>query len=328
MNRDLFIEFASRSGEFHFRQRLPELPARVGRSLQNDFVIDDPYVAASHLEIDIDPDRPGKLLVRDLGSINGMFLAGRRVKEAPLNAGEILHFGHTTLRLRLPDEAVAAERVDTFASRGFSFATGIVLTLLLVVLSVLEKPLSQFNEIVARDWMITVLGPLAVALFWATLWAMPTRIFSGRAQFGAHLAIGGWGLLGIELSGLLLGMAAYAFSAPLLAQLATPAYFAIGVWALSRHLSLAQLRWPRANFPLALLVALIPLTMWMLSNWERRHSLVDEPVLTRLYPPALRVAPSTDIDHFIAHVGALRAAVDAQRTQGEDSDLYDGMPEE
>lgn len=319
MNRDLYLEFASRSGEFQFRQRLLSLPATVGRSLQNDFVLDDPYVAASHIEISANPDDPGELLIRDLGSRNGLFLDDRRVQLARVRPGQMVRLGHTTLRVRSPDEAVAPERIDAFASQAFSLSAGATLVALIALVAIAQTPLNQFNEIGAKAWMVSVLGPLGLVLGWSALWAMLTRLFSGRAQFGAHLAIAAWTILAIEVSSQLIGLSAYALSWSWLAPFGTPAAFALVGWALFRHLSLAQLRWPHANRALAILLLALPLSLWLISNWETRRSLLGDPLVSTTYLPALRVVSGRTPEDFVAAIGKLRPAVDAQAAEAQEA---------
>lgn len=312
MNSDLYIEFASRSGEFHFRQRLLALPATVGRSLANDFVLDDPYVAASHLEISADPEAPGELLIRDLDSRNGLYLNEQRVRQTRLKPGQVLRFGHTTLRLRTPQDPVEPERVDAFASRAFSLDAGLLALLLITCIALLQKPLNQFTEISAKEWMVAVLSPLGAVIIWASLWAMLTRLFSGRAQFGAHLAITAWSMLGIELVSQALGLAAYALSWATLAQLSTPASILVAVWALFRQLSLAQLRWPRVNLPLALLLMALPTSLWVMSNWESRRGLLGDNLVGTLHLPAARIVRGSSEAQFIERIATLQADIDAQ----------------
>lgn len=323
MNRDLYLEFASRSGEFQFRQRLLSLPATVGRSLQNDFVLDDPYVAASHIEISANPDDSGELLIRDLGSRNGLFLDDRRVQLARVRPGQMVRLGHTTLRVRSPDEAVAPERIDAFASQAFSLSAGTTLVALIALIAIAQTPLNQFNEISAKIWMVSVLGPLGLVVGWSALWAMLTRLFSGRAQFGAHLAIAAWTVLGIELSSQLIGLTAFALSQSWLAQAITPISFALVGWALFRHLSLAQLRWPQTNRALALVLLALPLSLWMISNWEARRSLLGDPLVTTTYFPALRLVSGQSPDDFVAAIGKLRPAVDAQAADEQETGTQD-----
>ena len=68
----------------------------VGTDARNDIVLSDPYVSAFHarfLRCD------STVMVRDLDSRNGLFVAGCRVREAHLQAGMVIRMGQTMLRV-------------------------------------------------------------------------------------------------------------------------------------------------------------------------------------------------------------------------------------
>ncbi len=70
----------------------------VGRSRDCDLVLDDPNVSRRHMELRRDP--AGWTAV-DLGSTNGMKVNGRRVGEAPLQAGDEIAVGVSRLTFQL-----------------------------------------------------------------------------------------------------------------------------------------------------------------------------------------------------------------------------------
>jgi ABC-type multidrug transport system ATPase subunit/pSer/pThr/pTyr-binding forkhead associated (FHA) protein len=65
---------------------------RVGRTAgQNQLVINDPEVSRQHAQVELTAN--GELRIVDPGSPNGTFVNGRRVREAILNAGDLVRFG-------------------------------------------------------------------------------------------------------------------------------------------------------------------------------------------------------------------------------------------
>lgn len=66
----------------------------VGRSRECDYRIPDPTVSARHAEVFLQDDA---WVVSDLGSVNGVFLNGRRTWKAALGAGDEVRLGHSTL---------------------------------------------------------------------------------------------------------------------------------------------------------------------------------------------------------------------------------------
>jgi pSer/pThr/pTyr-binding forkhead associated (FHA) protein len=63
----------------------------IGKTLDNDFVIDDDSVSKRHARIVWHP--AGLHVVQDLSSINGTFVNGQRVNESPLQNGYEVRFG-------------------------------------------------------------------------------------------------------------------------------------------------------------------------------------------------------------------------------------------
>lgn len=70
----------------------------LGKSPDADVPIDDPYASEFHLRI---TRRRGKLAASDLGSANGTYLNGRRLRNpVDLARGDALQVGRTVLEVR------------------------------------------------------------------------------------------------------------------------------------------------------------------------------------------------------------------------------------
>jgi hypothetical protein len=72
-------------------------PLTVGRSHRCDVVVSDPTVSRRHLELR--PAGPGQWLAIDVGSLNGTWLANRRVARALVVPGDELWLGSCPVRL-------------------------------------------------------------------------------------------------------------------------------------------------------------------------------------------------------------------------------------
>jgi hypothetical protein len=68
----------------------------IGRSSACQLVLGDDTVSRRHAELRIER---GRWLLRDLGSSNGTWVNGRRVVEAEVRPGDVLHLGGCRLRL-------------------------------------------------------------------------------------------------------------------------------------------------------------------------------------------------------------------------------------
>lgn len=100
-SRPSSVSHPSLTGTFRRPTAVRPLPARtavrIGRSSENDLVIDDLVVSRQHAELRALAD--GTYEIADLGSHNGTFLNGTRTDRAPVTEGDIIGIGHTALCL-------------------------------------------------------------------------------------------------------------------------------------------------------------------------------------------------------------------------------------
>ncbi len=82
-------------------------PVIVGREPSSDIMINDPSISRRHCQFTLGAE--GALLVRDLGSKNGVYVDEKRVSKAIVRPGEVVQIGAVALR---PDwtEQVADEQ--------------------------------------------------------------------------------------------------------------------------------------------------------------------------------------------------------------------------
>ena len=110
MPRLIFLnpEFGGRAHE------LPEGKTTVGRGSENDLAIRDESISRVHCEILV---HGGEVIVRDLGSSNGTFVAAKRLRnqQAQAISGQIVQFGAIRTRLDLgePDFSDTATDITT-----------------------------------------------------------------------------------------------------------------------------------------------------------------------------------------------------------------------
>jgi pSer/pThr/pTyr-binding forkhead associated (FHA) protein len=81
---------------------LPRSLKTVGRAPRADFIVDAPLVSRLHCRLSMDGN--DGLDVEDLGSTNGTFVNGRKVRRAPLRAGDTLKVGRVEFAVRTVDQ--------------------------------------------------------------------------------------------------------------------------------------------------------------------------------------------------------------------------------
>ena len=84
------------------REWVCTLPITVGRGPTAEITIGDDSISRRHCEFHVDPH--GSLVVRDLGSKNGVFVEQRRVEKAIVRPGTEVRIGMVTMRAELTDE--------------------------------------------------------------------------------------------------------------------------------------------------------------------------------------------------------------------------------
>jgi hypothetical protein len=318
------LEFATRSG--HVISRVPCRPGvlRVGRALDNDVVIDDPFIAATHLQIDIDVQ--GSVCVTDAGSVNGLFDGvgrnARRVPRLTLAIDTPVKFGHSTLRLRDVRGAVEPERPESGTQLGGPLFGARVATLLVVAIalwSLVEAWFTNFAVLKPAQLLLATSGILTSFFVWVGAWALVTRVFTGHARFAAHAAVAGWAVLAWTALQIILHAAGFSFSTGLFATLQPVLGALLAMWALLRHLRLAQVRWPRLNMPLAGVLSALSLAVIAFNNWDAERSLL--PLGTPPFAdPAFKAVRSIPAASFVQEARQLREKLEPLRTLDEEGE--------
>ncbi len=85
---------------------LERKPLKIGKKEDNDFALSDNTVSRYHLMIEQVGD---SFVLKDLGSTNGTFINGLRVKEAYLSTGDVIGLGNTRIEFIAFDEKIQIE---------------------------------------------------------------------------------------------------------------------------------------------------------------------------------------------------------------------------
>jgi|GEM_PF-1482744 len=87
------------------------LPSTIGRGRGTTIMLPHPLVSRQHCELF---EAGGKLMVRDMGSLNGTFVNNQRITESVIMPGELLTIGAVTFRAAYEiDESVAIKGVSS-----------------------------------------------------------------------------------------------------------------------------------------------------------------------------------------------------------------------
>jgi len=236
-----WIEILDKSGTVTARQRIQADAITLGRGYDNDLVIDDAFVAPAHLRIAFDTE--GALWLEDLGTQNGTFDVIRQANVKRLLVGDeaSVRIGHTGLRIRRASFEVApalpmAEAYAPLAAIGYGNAALFMMAAFITVVT-LSTWLSQTSEFKLAGYLPGgVIFPL-VALGWAGIWTLITRLVTARGQFFRHVAIAFSFLVALFVVDFVADFATYAF-----AWVALQRWVPLLVWVMFGVLCFAHIR--------------------------------------------------------------------------------------
>lgn len=313
MGEVIWVEVLSRQRDVVARYRCVGPDVRVGRSYGNNVIVDDPYVAPQHLRIA--RDEHGALVAEDLGSANGLFADNgtERLARIVLDGDRPIRIGRTYLRIREVNQEVSSERPLVPQAR--LWLRLLALTGAIVAIEVITLWLGETAELKLYRYVLPLLSMALVALAWAGLWTILSRIFSGHARFDRHLLITLAGLLMYVVYGEFTEYGAFAVSWQ---ALATYAY--LGRWLVIATVCFVHLREiGPSRFALkgaavtALAVLAIVIETLVKLEMHTRSGHVD--YVRDLKPPALRLTTAQSEQAFLADVEKLKAKLDRARLE-------------
>ena len=306
-----FVELLARNGDVLQRQCVDKLPIRIGRGYGNDVILDDDYAAASHAIVE--PDAAGHLVLRDLGSRNGIVVAGKRRQDAVLADDTVVRIGHTSLRVRAADFPVAPELVDHTLHGWEGVLPGAVGLLLTGVVALLVRWLSDTEFFEPARYAEALAGGLAAALLWGGMWAFANRLFGRHARLGRHLFVFGCGITALAGCVALGSLLAYAFSAESVTHYGSHVATLLLAGVIYFHLSTirprnrVRYRWICAG------LAVLSSSLILAGNVQRTGRFSDELYMSVLLPPGVRMSPDHGVDEFMRDVETMKGPLDRSR---------------
>ncbi|WUR11616.1 FHA domain-containing protein [[Empedobacter] haloabium] len=325
MTAPYFVEVLARNGDVLSRQRCDALPVTIGRGYDNDVILDDAHTAPHHAVLEAQDD--GAIVLRDLGSRNGIVLHGRRQQHVALDGSTVVRLGHTRLRVRDAHFPVQQEVTDT-TMHAWEGGVPAVAGLALIALFVgVEQALTEVESFQAIKYLQTIVSGLALGLVWSGVWALVNRLFAGHARLGRHLFILGGGLIAVGAWKAMSAVLAFAWSAEIFTRYGNLVTNLIGCGMVYFHLrTIRPQSSPRRLLTACALLLGLGSGLVLMSNLESSGHLADEPYMSVLLPPEIRQSPDHGVDEFLGGAARLREAADAARRQrvpesnDEDSD--------
>lgn len=311
MNGPFFIETLARNGDVLHRHRVDKLPITIGRGYNNDFILDDAHTAASHAVVELAED--GALVMRDLGSQNGIVVHGKRQASVPINGTTVVRLGHSRLRVRDAAFPVEAEVTDTTMHAwegGVPALAGLALIALFIGVT---EALADTGAFQAIRYLLVIASGMGAGLVWSGVWALANRLFAGHARLGRHLFILGTGLVAIGAWKALSSVLAYAWSAEVFTRYGNHIVMLILVAMIYNHLRTIKPHKPRAFISSCAIFLALGSGLILMRNYEGAGRLRDELYMSVILPPEVRQSKDHSVDDFMDGAARLKAAADEAR---------------
>ena len=311
MSGPYFIETLARNGDVLHRHQVNSLPIRLGRGYNNDFILDDAFAAPRHAVIDADD--AGKLVLRDLGSKNGVVHRGKRHTSLAMDGDTIIRVGHTTLRVRSADFAVGPELLDRTRHGWEGVIPGLVGMLLIGMFALFTVWLNDTQSFQLVRYLQALAYGIGAGLIWGGAWAFANRLFGRQARLGRHLFIFGCALVALTAYKIGSSVVAYAFSLEALTRYSSHVAILIAAGMVFYHLTTVKPHNTRRFAITCAILALLGAGLTLLGNEQRTGRLADSPYMSVILQPELRMSPDHHVDEFMGDVGKLKEQADKER---------------
>jgi hypothetical protein len=316
------IDILERDGRVRQQADVNAWPLSVGRALDCDLVLDDPHVAARHGVLDLDAD--GRLWLTVGETLNGVRIGRHHVgagERHVLEPGAApLQFGLTRLRVRRAGEALAPEKPVTGLATPRAVALTLLFTLLLWGATLAQQWVESDPGTPLTQWLPALLGlPGAIAL-WCAAWALASKLFQHRFEFGVHWAHAVRWLLGLTALGWALNAAASALALPQLFRwvgVVELLLAAVWLWGHARLVLPAHPRGLAISFGAA---AIGGLAVMMVLNLQREERLAGPLYMHQLPYAGIRWARPEPPQAFVEHARGLKETLDRRARKDADEE--------
>ena len=312
MEAPLILETLDRFGKVKERHKLDRFPVRIGRSYDNDIILDDPYISPEHLELMLDGS--GHILVTDLKSENGLFSLHPLVRHDILTIEENqrIRIGHTDIRLRSPDFPIRETYIDRVRpSQLHLLVTNMIMLPVFWLLTAgifLGYYYEQSYRAITFNSLISQVLPLFIfIMIWSCAWAIVSKVVTHKFYFAYHAILTSVVMAGFYLIEPLFGYIEFLYPSygladklSLISDLGLPMILLYGNLRQSTPLS------KRGAGATAILTSLLVIGVLHLIAYVHEPTFNGQPQFSQvLKAPMFNPGKGQSIDQFFANTQAL-----------------------
>lgn len=317
--RVALIELLGRDGRVGRAVDVAAWPLLLGRAMDCDVVVDDPWVAAHHASIATDAQ--GRLMLQALPSRNGVQHGGGRLHSGETwvlpPGGAALTLGATRLLVRLPGEVLAPDRALPQPAR---LLAPVLMALALLALLLAGRWTALDPGADTMAWLPWAVGMPVAAIAWCGGWALASKLFQHRFDFLGHVRIALPWMLAVTLVDMGLPQLGAALAAPWLWYLAAPLQGLLQLLMVRAHLAHVLPQHPRLVFAGIATLAVATSATALATTYRGTQSFVAAPYMSTLPPPALRLAGTVPPEQLVQDLAPLagRVAQLAQKARDDE----------
>ncbi|MDD4965188.1 MAG: FHA domain-containing protein [Gallionella sp.] len=309
-----WIEILNHHGDVKTRQPVYAWPLNIGRGYHNDVILDDPYIAPGHLEIQ--PAELGGYQLNILGDAPALTINQQRDlhQSTQVSAEDIIHLGKTSFRIRPIDYVVTSE-MPIPKRAWLRPALGLFLGISLILLEyALVRWLNYTFEQKPKMLIIDMLDmlPWWSGFTWIGFWAALSRVEVGHPHIIKHATIATLGFGSIYLITDIYGYIAFALDAELVSVLTNLVLLPfITGFIVYRHICLAS-RLNRRKVGLlvaAVMIFNVGITE-LKDNWRSEDDFAQMIYSRTVGSPAMVLTAGETPAKFIADTKELKAITD------------------
>lgn len=281
----------------------------IGRSYDNDVVINDQHVSPHHLQLE--RERGGWRLI-DLNSVNGVQVLKNPSGNPTLVAsGAEIKLGRTRLRLLAPDEGVEEAKPLHIMDRAVLKLGSPFIWVPLYLAVLFSGVASLYLHSVTRwEWTAvayTIISGQLVIFGLAAVWGVIGRIVRHEGHFFAHLSVILLNSLLYEFSNWALRVIGYNAGSPQFVDLVAPSVgLIILCWMLLGNLALATNLSSRPRWVTAVSISVFVLVIGLAEAMQQWGDFSSFPrYFGELEPPPLLFVEGQDPERYVEDIGGI-----------------------
>ena len=310
----------------YFQQ--PEIS--VGRGWDNDLVITDMQVDASHCVLKFD-EETDTLSIQDLDTTNGTLHNKKQLENSTIvHFGSLITVGQTSFKIHRKTDEVVPARVYTRSENALDRASHPLIAIGIAVVAVfLWQYLSFLGGAQLFDWNSQLQALLSVGfalVAWGLFWGLITKLFKHQFKFWPHLGLAA----AIMIMRLALGefetIVSFNTLSTSIAQFveAINTSVLIFIWVVLGLIITTNVKAKTRLTTASTMVGLFLLTSFLLPKLNTDQWVGYVPLDTTSLPTSLHISPTIPQTDFYQIIGdnldeSMERAIEAKEEQAENS---------